>query len=111
MAPATESIETTPVRAATWLTHLEHDLDSPVWRHWLAFLSDHFRLVRYDERGCRMSDWNIADLSLDRRVADLETVVDAAQLNEPFALLGISQLSKVRTPTRECTVMAMRSRS
>src|SRR5438093_1474980 len=78
------------VKAATWLTHLEYDLDSPVWRHWTAFLSGHFRYVRHDERGCGMSDWNIRDLSLERRVLDLETVVEASGLTEPFALLGIS---------------------
>jgi pimeloyl-ACP methyl ester carboxylesterase/DNA-binding CsgD family transcriptional regulator len=78
------------VKAATWLTHLEYDLDSPVWRHWTDFLSSRFRYVRYDERGCGMSDWDIRDLSLERRVLDLETVIDAARLTEPFALLGIS---------------------
>jgi pimeloyl-ACP methyl ester carboxylesterase/DNA-binding CsgD family transcriptional regulator len=78
------------VKAATWLTHLEYDLDSPVWRHWMTFLGGHFRFVRYDERGCGMSDWDIGDLSLDRRVQDLETVVDAAGVTTPFVLLGIS---------------------
>jgi pimeloyl-ACP methyl ester carboxylesterase/DNA-binding CsgD family transcriptional regulator len=78
------------VKAATWLTHLEYDLDSPVWRHWMAFLTGHFRFVRYDERGCGMSQWDVRDLSLDRRVLDLETVVEAARLTDPFVLLGIS---------------------
>ena len=67
------------VKAATWLTHLEYDLDSPVWRHWMTFLTGHFRFVRYDERGCGMSEWTVGDLSLDRRVLDLETVVQAAR--------------------------------
>ena len=78
------------VKAATWLTHLEYDLDSPVWRHWTDFLSSRFRYVRYDERGCGMSDWDIRDLTLDRWVDDLEMVVDAAGLVDPFVLLGIS---------------------
>src|SRR5829696_9205281 len=72
------------VKAATWLTHLEHDLESPVWHHWTRFLSDHFRYIRYDERGSGMTDWDISDLSADRRVRDLETIVDAAGLTEPF---------------------------
>src|SRR5919205_4146492 len=72
------------VKAATWLTHLEDDLSSPVWRHWTVFLSSHFRFVRYDERGCGMSDWDVRDLTLDRRVRDLEAVVEAARLAEPF---------------------------
>jgi pimeloyl-ACP methyl ester carboxylesterase/DNA-binding CsgD family transcriptional regulator len=62
-----------------------------VWVHWLSFFSGHFRFIRYDERGCGMSDWDVGDISLDRRVADLETVVEAAGLTEPFTLLGISQ--------------------
>ena len=79
------------VKAANWLTHLEAEWNSPVWGHWIQFLCRHFRLVRYDERGCGMSDWEADDLSLDRRVEDLETVIAAAGLKEPFALLGISQ--------------------
>lgn len=78
------------VKASTWLTHLEHDAESPVWRHWASFLSDHYRYVRYDDRGCGMSDWNINDLSMERRVRDLETVIEAAAITEPFTLLGMS---------------------
>lgn len=83
------------VKAATWLTHLEHDFKSPVWHHWTTFLADHFRYVRYDERGSGMSEWDIRDLSLDRRVADLEAIVDAAGVDEAFTLLGISQGSSL----------------
>jgi pimeloyl-ACP methyl ester carboxylesterase/DNA-binding CsgD family transcriptional regulator len=78
------------VKAANWLTHLEYDFESPVWRHWLEFFTDNFRLIRYDERGCGMSDWD-ADLTFARWVDDLETVIDAAELREPFTLLGVSQ--------------------
>ena len=79
------------VKAANWLTHLEYEWESPVWRHWIRFFSDHFRFIRYDERGCGMTDWNVGDLSFDRWVEDLEAVVAAADPQEPFALLGISQ--------------------
>src|SRR5216110_1188066 len=65
------------VKAANWLTHLEYDLESPVWRHWLEFFSDHFRLIRYDERGSGMSDWDV-DLSFDRWIDDFERVIEAA---------------------------------
>jgi pimeloyl-ACP methyl ester carboxylesterase len=78
------------VKAANWLSHLEFDWNSPVWRHWLVGLAQKHRLVRYDERGCGLSDWDVADMSLDAWVSDLETVVDAAGL-ERFPLLGISQ--------------------
>ena len=78
------------VKAANWLSHLEFDWNSPVWRHWLAGLSERHTLVRYDERGCGLSDWDVDDFSLDIWVRDLETVVDTLGL-ERFPLLGISQ--------------------
>ena len=79
------------VKAANWMTHLEYEWESPVWRHWIRFFSDHFRYVRHDERGCGMTDWKVGDLSVERWIADLEAVVDAAAPKEPFVLLGISQ--------------------
>jgi len=78
------------VKAANWLSHLDYDWESPVWRHWWRDLSANHRLVRYDERGCGLSDWDVEELSLETWVADLETVVDAAGL-ERFPLLGLSQ--------------------
>ena len=78
------------VKAANWMTHLEFDWESPVWHHWLEQLGSDHTVVRYDERGCGLSDWDVADLSLAACVSDLEAVVDAAGL-ERFALLGISQ--------------------
>ena len=47
------------VKAANWLSHIEYDWDSPVWRHWLHDLSAHVRLIRYDERGCGLSDRDV----------------------------------------------------
>ncbi|MET0553200.1 MAG: alpha/beta fold hydrolase [Vicinamibacteria bacterium] len=79
------------VKAANWLTHLEYDWESPVWRHWVHFLAGRFRLVRYDERGCGMTDWEVGDLSVARWGEDLETVADLASPDAPVALLGISQ--------------------
>jgi pimeloyl-ACP methyl ester carboxylesterase len=78
------------VKVANWLSHLDYDWQSPVWRHWLVELSRRFRLVRYDERGCGLSDWDVPRFSFDAWVDDLETVVDAAGLDR-FPLLGISQ--------------------
>jgi pimeloyl-ACP methyl ester carboxylesterase/DNA-binding winged helix-turn-helix (wHTH) protein len=78
------------VKAANWLSHLDFDLETVVWQHWLAELSKRYRLIRYDERGCGLSDWDVPDFSLDAWVSDLEAVVDAAGLDR-FPLLGISQ--------------------
>jgi eukaryotic-like serine/threonine-protein kinase len=78
------------VKAANWLSHLEADWQSPIWRHMLReFARDH-TFVRYDERGNGLSDWNCNDLSFNAWVDDLESVVDAAGLDR-FPLLGISQ--------------------
>lgn len=78
------------VKAANWLTHLQSDWDNPVWRHWLEELGRSNTLIRYDERGCGLSDWEIGELSLAGWVADLESVVEAADV-ERFTLLGVSQ--------------------
>jgi pimeloyl-ACP methyl ester carboxylesterase len=78
------------VKPANWLTHLEYDWESPVWRHWLRELSRDHTLIRYDERGSGLSDWDVADLSFDAWVHDLETVVDELGL-ERFPLFGLSQ--------------------
>jgi len=79
------------IKASNWLTHLEYEWESPVWRHWIHFFAEHFRFVRYDERGGGMSDWNMGPPSFEGSVEDLESVVTAAGPTEPFALLGISQ--------------------
>ena len=78
------------VKAANWLSHLEYDWNNPVWRHWLTGLARNHTLVRYDERGCGLSDWHVTEFNLDAWVTDLETVVDALGL-ERFPLLGMSQ--------------------
>ncbi|NIR45251.1 MAG: alpha/beta fold hydrolase [Gemmatimonadetes bacterium] len=78
------------VKAAHWLSHLEYDLRTPVWRGWLRELSRDHTYVRYDERGCGLSDWDVENFSFDAWVDDLEAVVDAAGL-ERFPLLGLSQ--------------------
>jgi len=78
------------VKAPNWLSHLELEKRSPVWRHWWNELAKHHLLVRLDQRGCGLSDWTVGDLSFEGRVIDLETVVDAVGLDR-FALLGISQ--------------------
>ena len=78
------------VKASNWLTHLDFEWGSPIWRHWYAAISLHHRLVRYDERGNGMSQRDAPDVSFDTWVRDLETVVDAAGLDR-FPLLGISR--------------------
>ncbi|HEX7115265.1 MAG TPA: alpha/beta fold hydrolase [Steroidobacter sp.] len=78
------------VKSANWLSHLEFDWHSPVWRHWFRFLSDGRELIRFDPRGCGLSDWKVEDLSHAAQVADLEAIIEASDLDR-FALLGLSQ--------------------
>lgn len=83
----------TLVKAANWLTHVHEDTDSPVWRHWVRDLSRHHTYVRYDARGCGLSDRDLrgVDLTdLDLWVDDLLRVVDALELPR-CALMGLSQ--------------------
>ena len=75
---------------ATWLTHLDFDWESPIWRPWLDELSRDFFLVRYDPRGCGLSDWSTKEISFEAWVRDLAEVVSAADV-ENFTLLGLSQ--------------------
>jgi pimeloyl-ACP methyl ester carboxylesterase/DNA-binding CsgD family transcriptional regulator len=78
------------VKAPNWLSHLEYEWKSPLWRHWLEGLSRRHTFIRYDARGCGLSDRDPAEVSLEAWVRDLEAVVDAAKL-ERFPLLGLSQ--------------------
>lgn len=78
------------VKTANWLNHLEFDFESPIWRHVIRSLAADHLLVRYDERGNGLSDWEVDELSVERFVDDLETVVDALGLDR-FPLFGISQ--------------------
>ncbi|GLS24468.1 hypothetical protein GCM10007877_01790 [Marinibactrum halimedae] len=83
--------EGTPiVKAANWLSHLEHDWDSPIWSPLFRELATDHQFIRYDERGNGLSDWEVDTISFESFVTDLETVVDASGVDR-FALLGISQ--------------------
>ena len=78
------------VKAPNWLSHLEFEWQSPIWSHWWEELSANHTVIRFDQRGSGLSDWNVEDLSFDAWVSDLEAVVESLQL-ECFILLGISQ--------------------
>jgi pimeloyl-ACP methyl ester carboxylesterase/DNA-binding CsgD family transcriptional regulator len=78
------------VVAACWLSHLQYDWESPVWRHFLEDIGRFATIIRYDERGHGLSDRDVHEHSLEQRVADLEAVVEAAGV-ERFALMGMAQ--------------------
>ena len=82
------------VVVSCWLSHLRYDWQSPVWRHFLDELGGLATVVRYDERGFGLSDWQVEDFSLEARLGDLEAVLAATGF-ERFALLGMSGGSAV----------------
>jgi pimeloyl-ACP methyl ester carboxylesterase/DNA-binding CsgD family transcriptional regulator len=73
-----------------WLSHLQHDWESPVWQHFLHDLGRFVTIIRYDERGYGLSDWDVSDFSLEARIGDLEAVADDAGFDR-FALMGMAQ--------------------
>ncbi len=82
------------IQTPLWMGHLEHDDDSPMAGALARGLAHQHQLVRYDQRGCGLSDrWTStarpADW-VDDCVDDLEAVVEAVGA-ERFALLGVSQ--------------------
>ena len=78
------------VRVANCFNHLDFEWESPIWRHWVRDLAGSTSILRYDGRGNGLSTWDVADISFESWVHDLEVVVDAAGLDK-FALFGNSQ--------------------
>jgi pimeloyl-ACP methyl ester carboxylesterase/DNA-binding CsgD family transcriptional regulator len=75
------------VMSATWLTHLEHQWQSMAWRPWLDFCSGGHTLLRYDSRGCGLSDRDTDNFSFENWLKDFECVIEASGLKR-FSLLG-----------------------
>lgn len=81
------------LKVANWMTHVDKDVDSPIWGHWVRELSRRHRFIRYDARGCGLSDRDLAGMALndlDLWVDDLARVADMLEI-EQCALLGLSQ--------------------
>ena len=78
------------LRTAHWLSHAEHDARSPVWTHWLQELSRGHTFIRYDQRGCGLSDRSPPRTSFEAWIDDVEAVVEAQSLKK-FSLFGMSQ--------------------
>lgn len=85
----------TPIlKLSNWLNHLEYEWGNPLWMHWIEAMSEGHRLIRYDQRGNGMSDWNIDTPTIEQMADDVCAVADAAGI-ERFDLLGISQGSMI----------------
>lgn len=90
LALATVGVGAPLIKVANWLTHIEYDWESPIWSPLLQHLAERCRLVRYDGRGNGLADRDVADISFDAFVRDLEAVVEATGVDRA-AILGISQ--------------------
>src|SRR5262249_13783527 len=64
------------VKTSNWLNHIEFDWQSPLWAPSFARWAAERRLVRYDQRGTGLSDWQVGDISFDAFLSDLEAVTD-----------------------------------
>jgi pimeloyl-ACP methyl ester carboxylesterase/DNA-binding CsgD family transcriptional regulator len=73
-----------------WLSHLQHDWQSPVWHHFLRDIGRFATVIRYDERGHGLSDRDVHDHSLEARIGDMTAVADHAGF-ERFAVMAMSQ--------------------
>ncbi len=82
------------VWVAGWVHHLELDWDGPVWRPWISLLTRRHTLVRYDMRGCGLSDREQFEFSFEKFVEDLEAVIEATGL-ERFVLVGMAAGSAI----------------
>jgi pimeloyl-ACP methyl ester carboxylesterase/DNA-binding CsgD family transcriptional regulator len=82
------------VKVATFMTHLEYDWESPIWRHWIEEFMRSHTLIRYDERGNGLSDWDVEDVSFEAWVRDLESVIEAAG-HQQVTLFANSQAGPV----------------
>jgi pimeloyl-ACP methyl ester carboxylesterase len=76
------------VRPAHWISHLKADWDCPIWGPWLSLLSKRRTLIRFDQRGCGLSDREGIEFSFEKYVEDLAAVVEAAGLRR-FAMFGL----------------------
>jgi len=80
----------TVVKAPNWIGHLELDWRSPGMAAIITTVAEEWRLVRFDQRGNGLSDWDVGEISFDRFVDDLESVFDVAAV-ERAPVIAISQ--------------------
>lgn len=77
------------VRAGTWLSHLDCDARHAEPQAYIHALSRDYHYIRYDARGCGLSDRKVPPPTFEDGVRDLEAVVAAHGLTR-FALFGLS---------------------
>lgn len=78
------------LKAPSYLTHVEYEWSNTFWGPFLSEFANSSQLIRFDQRGNGLSDWDVGRISPDAITEDMEAVVEASGLDR-FALLGISQ--------------------
>jgi pimeloyl-ACP methyl ester carboxylesterase/DNA-binding winged helix-turn-helix (wHTH) protein len=84
------------VRTIDWLNHLNFEWKSPYLRHWLSEIMRHNTLVRYDQRGSGLSDWEVNDFSFGRMARDFEELIEEIGLDR-FSIFGGCQGASIAT--------------
>ncbi len=79
---------------ALLFSHLEKMWELSQLRQGLEELAERWTVVRYDNRGCGLSERSVSDFSLEAHLQDLEAVLDAGGI-ERFALNGPMQSGPV----------------
>jgi len=74
----------------SFMIHLEEDWNNPGWGSYIGNLAKHFEVIRYDQRGNGMSDWDNVEISFERMVDDLSAVAQCYEYDK-FAIFGASQ--------------------
>jgi len=70
---------------AILFSHLEKLWELPQLRRGLEQLAESWTIIRYDNRGCGLSERDVIDFSLEAHLLDLEAVVDSLGIDR-FAL-------------------------
>lgn len=76
------------------MTHLEEDWKNPGYGHYLGHLAEEFTVIRYDQRGNGMSDWDDVDITFEKMVEDLTSVIKCYE-HDKVAIFGPSQAAAV----------------
>lgn len=82
------------VVGGSWMSHLEEDWNNPGFGHYLSHLALDFTVIRYDQRGNGMSDWDDVDIAFEKMVEDLACVIDCYEY-EKVAIFAPSQAASV----------------
>jgi len=90
LAHATVGTGPTLFKMPNWLNHVDYDWSSPIWGPLLQDLARNHRMVRFDQRGNGLSDWEVPNISEEAMQADVDTVAKAAGA-ENAAVLAMSQ--------------------